>query len=95
MLNFNKGLAKLRNRGGRGQDGVVNLNGSLLTIRESAITILAKDIIDDLERRTGKPLSEIPLIEFQKDVEVRSQGRLFTKNELFAEIGRRQNAQIM
>ena len=92
--NLKRGLTKLKTRGGKGQAGIGIIGGSCLTIRETAVTTLAKDIVDDVIRRTNKPFAEIPLIEFRKDVVVRSEGRLFTAGEVFAEIGRMQNHEL-
>ena len=91
---LNAGLNMLTSRGGPGEPGVQNIDGHLMTVQETAAITLARDIIDDVIRRTGKKLHEIPLIEFHRDVQVRSKGRIFTPGEVFAEIGTLQNVEV-
>ena len=88
------GLKNLTTHGGKGQPGIERINGSVLTIRETAAKTLALDIIKDTSRRTHKPLTEIPFIEFLNDVNGRCDNRIFKQGEVMAEIGRIQNHAI-
>ena len=91
---LNEGMKLLKNRGGPGMPGLQNVNGHILTVSETAVVALAKDIIDDVCRRTGKKFVNVPFGDFENDVIKRSEGRMFSAGEVYAEIGRRQNFAI-
>ena len=94
-LGEHKALSKLKNRGGKGQEGIAIVGGAVLTVKENAAVTIAKDVIDDARRANdGKLASEIPLIEIAKYAQGRSKPGVCTDAEVLAEICRIQNAEI-
>lgn len=93
-LGGHRGLRKLKSRGGRGQAGIELINGSVLTVQETIAVSIAKDVIDDTKRGTGKALRDICLLDFAKYAEHRTRGRPVTDAQVLAEIVRIQNHAI-
>lgn len=93
-LGEHKGLSKLKNRGGKGQQGIEMIDGSVLTLKENAAVVVAKDIIDDAKRGTGKKLTEITLQEFARYAVGRSHKKPCSDAQVLAEIVRIQNHEI-
>lgn len=89
-----KGNKKLKNEGGKGQDGVGIIDGSVLTIRETGALAVAKDLIDDAKRHEGKALKDIPLGRLMDFLGDRTAGRPFSDEEVLAEVARLQNHEI-
>ena len=86
-----KALKNLYMNGGSGQIGVSNVNGHILTLQESAAKTIAKDMIDDAERRHDKKIGELSLMQLCEGVHYRVQGRMCTAESVMAEIGREFN----
>ena len=89
-----KGLHKLKSRGGRGQAGIGMVNGSILTVQETIAVTIAKDVIDDTKRGTGKALKDLCLMDFAKYAQHRCDNRPVTDAQVLAEIVRIQNHAI-
>ena len=92
---FEIDMSSLTNRGGKGQDGIQNVSGHVMTVRESIAVYLARDIIDNAVRRTGKKFADIPMVEFHKEVVDRVRGRICSAGEVYAEIGIMQNKALI
>lgn len=89
-----KALHKLKNRGGRGQPGIGMVSGSILTVQETIAVTIAKDVIDDTKRGTGKPLKDLTIMDFAKYAQHRTDNRPVTDAQVLAEIVRVQNHEI-
>jgi len=82
---------RLKNEGGKG-DGVSGIvNGEILTVKETLALAIARDMIDDAQRRHRKPLSELNMLELREGIDERVRGRAVTSGEVMQEIGRLQN----
>lgn len=89
-----KALSKLKNRGGKGQEGIGIVDGSVLTLKETLALKIAEDVIDDAKRGLGKPLEQMSLIELAQYAQHRTEGRPVTDAQVLAEITRLQNHAI-
>ena len=87
-------MSSLKNRGGKGELGIEIVGGSVLTLKENAALVIAKDIIQDVERRTGNKLPDIPLGAFVQDCHGRSKPNLCTGDEILLELSRLRNHSI-
>lgn len=93
-LGDHKAQSKLKNRGGKGQEGIAVVDGSVLTVKENAAVALAKDILDDARRGTGKEIKNLNLMEIAKYAQGRSEGKPCSDAEVLAECMRIQNHKI-
>lgn len=89
-----RGERKLKNRGGPGQEGVGIIDGSVMTIQETAAVAVARDVIDDAERHHKKGVADLSLMELAPFARGRAEGRSFSDGQLLAEICRLQNFAI-
>lgn len=94
VLIAQQGNRHLKNRGGKGDKRIALVGDAVLTIEESLAVVLAKDIIDDAQRRHSKTLKELTLIELNFGLEARCKGRACTPEQVGAEIARIQNVAI-
>ncbi len=83
-----KALKKLTNRGGKGQEGVGIIDGTVLTVQETVAVTIAKDVIDDIQRHARIPVNDITLQQAQQFAKGRTQGRLCTEHEVLTECAR-------
>ena len=86
-----KANSKLKNEGGAGQGGVGMVDGSILTLKESAALTIAQDVIDDAERAEKKKVAEIPLTTLARYAEGRAAGRPCSDAQVLQEVCRLQN----
>lgn len=84
----------LKNRGGRGDGRTINTGGIILSINESVAITIAKDMIDDAQRRHHRMLKDLTLIELNEGIDLRCKGRIVSPAEVGAEIARLQNNAI-
>lgn len=89
-----KGLSKLKSRGGKGQEGVGMVDGTVMTLKETAALTIAKDVIDDAVRGTGKKIGDLTLMELARYAEGRTEKRPCSDAQVLAEITRLQNHEI-
>ena len=94
-LGEHKGLSKLTMNGGKGQEGIAIVDGSVLTLKEGAAVAIAKDIWDDVKRANpGKKAKEIPLIEAARRAMGRGRPGICTEDQIMQEVCRIQNHEI-
>ena len=90
-----KARSKLKSEGGKGQAGIGIIDGAVLTLKENAALVIARDVIDNARRaNNGKPAGEIPLIELAKYAKGRAKPGICTDAAILAEICRLQNAEL-
>lgn len=64
MLPLNRGLAKLTHNGGKGQEGLVLTDGTVLTAKETKAKAIAIQVKSDVEAHfKGRKFQDIPMIE--------------------------------
>ena len=88
---FNKGMSKLKTRGGKGEEGVGMIDGSVLTLKETIAVQIARDVLDDAKRATKKEIQDIPLLTLAQYAKGRSKGRPVTDEAILREVCRLQN----
>lgn len=80
--------SKQKNEGGKGADGLLILDGTVLTVRENAALAIAKDVLDDARRHHGRNPASLPLTELARFAAGRTEGKPCTDGQVLAEIGR-------
>ena len=91
VIAAHKANSKLKNEGGAGQAGVAMIDGSILTVKETAALAIAKDVIDDAERAEKKKVAEIPLAILARYATGRANARPCTDEQILQEVCRLQN----
>lgn len=90
-----RGNRHLKTEGGKGQEGIELIDGSVLTVRETAALTIARDVIDDaLRHHAGKTLKDLTLVEIARFANGRTKNRACTDSQVLAEIVRLQNHEI-
>lgn len=89
-----RGLKKMTNRGGRGQDGVDRIGAAVLTVKETVAVAIAKDMVDDAVRRHKRPLENLTFLELVEGSDQRVRHRGCTQADVMAELARLQNKAI-
>ena len=92
LLSIQRGLRKLRNRGGSGDPSDGLIEGHVMTVQQSQARALARGIVDAVQAREGKPLHEIPLIAFYDMTQRRSALALQDPGRVGAIVGELVNA---
>lgn len=86
-----QGLKKLKTHGGKGDPNIALIGGESLIIRHTVARQIAKDIIEDAEKRYNRKLKGIPLDWLLQEVDVRCKGRECKPEAVSAELGKLKN----